>query len=362
MVQTTTPTDIATTIATDNFTNAELGLETRMGGIGTETTDRSVPVIDLDNWDLTPEQWDAKAEEFWDAATTIGFFQLKNFGITRTEIEDAFATSARFFALPKETLETVAKPKGRNVGFEYKSQIRPSTGTPDEKESYQITRPLMDGLWIDEDANPSIAGFQEDSLAFEAKCHEVAMRVLEFFAVKLGFEKDYFRKVHNPASDLHQCTLRMIHYMAMDAKDNVADPNGNPVWRAGAHTDFNLLTLLFQTDGQSGLQVMPGADAGQDVQAWTPVPAFTDVLTCNIGDMLMRWSDDRLKSNFHRVKAADIGVDIPERYSMPYFAQADRDAVIAGPEGKHEPMTAGEYLDMRIQANFGKAESAASKK
>ena len=152
MVQTTTPTDNAT--VTD--TNAELTLESTMGGIGTETTDRSVPVIDLDNWDLTDEQWDAKAEEFWDAATTIGFFQLKNFGITRAEIEDAFATSARFFALPKETLETVAKPKGRNVGFEHKSQIRPSTGTPDEKESYQITRPLMDGLWLDEDANPSI--------------------------------------------------------------------------------------------------------------------------------------------------------------------------------------------------------------
>ena len=182
MVQTTTPTDNAT--VTD--TNAELTLESTMGGIGTETTDRSVPVIDLDNWDLTDEQWDAKAEEFWDAATTIGFFQLKNFGITRAEIEDAFATSARFFALPKETLETVAKPKGRNVGFEHRSQIRPSTGTPDEKESYQITRPLMDGLWLDEDANPSIDGFKDASLAFEAKCHEVAMRVLEFFAVKLA--------------------------------------------------------------------------------------------------------------------------------------------------------------------------------
>lgn len=350
MVHSTTPT------STDTVP-PELELESRMGGVGTETTDRAVPVIDVRNWELTDEEWDAKAEEFWDAATTIGFFQLTGFGITRQEIEAQFAEAERFFALPGDTLATVAKPKGRNVGFEHRSQIRPSTGTPDEKESYQITRPLMEGMWIDEDANPSVAGFREASLAFEAKCHEVAMRVLEFFAVKLGFPKDYFRKVHDPESDLHQCTLRMIHYMAMDARHNVADEHGNPIWRAGAHTDFNLLTLLFQTDGQSGLQVMPGADAGQDVQAWTPVPAFTDVLTCNIGDMLMRWSDDRLKSNFHRVKAADIGVDIPERYSMPYFAQADRDAVIAGPRGKYEPMTAGEYLDMRIQANFGRAES-----
>jgi isopenicillin N synthase-like dioxygenase len=337
--------------------NAELDLESRMGGIGTETTDRAVPVIDVNNWDLTDDQWDAKAEEFWDAATTIGFFQLKNFGITREEIEAQFGQAERFFALPENTLATVQKPKGKNVGFEYKSQVRPSTGTPDEKESYQITRPLMDGLWLDEEANPSIAGFRDASLSFEAKAHDVAMRVLEFFAVKLGFERDYFTKVHDPASPEHQCTLRMIHYMAMDAEHNVPDADGQPIWRAGAHTDFNLLTLLFQTDGQSGLQVMPGADAGQDVQAWTPVPAFTDILTCNIGDMLMRWSDDRLKSNFHRVKAADTGVDIPERYSMPYFAQADRSAVIQGPEHKYEPMTAGDYLDLRIRANFGASES-----
>jgi isopenicillin N synthase-like dioxygenase len=337
--------------------NAELDLESRMGGIGTETTDRAVPVIDVNNWDLTDDQWDAKAEEFWDAATTIGFFQLKNFGITREEIEAQFGQAERFFALPENTLATVQKPKGKNVGFEYKSQVRPSTGTPDEKESYQITRPLMDGLWLDEEANPSIAGFRDASLSFEAKAHDVAMRVLEYFAVKLGFERDYFTKVHDPASPEHQCTLRMIHYMAMDAEHNVPDADGQPIWRAGAHTDFNLLTLLFQTDGQSGLQVMPGADAGQDVQAWTPVPAFTDILTCNIGDMLMRWSDDRLKSNFHRVKAADTGVDIPERYSMPYFAQADRSAVIQGPEHKYEPMTAGDYLDLRIRANFGASES-----
>ncbi len=352
MVQTTTPTDNIT-----KPTNAELDLESRMGGIGTETTERSVPVIDVHNWDLSTEEWDEKAEEFWNAATTIGFFQLKNFGISLNEINAAFAEAERFFALPTETLETVAKPKGKNVGFERRSQIRPSTGTSDEKESYQITRPLMDGLWLDEEAVPAIAGFRENSLAFEAKCHEVAMRVLEFFAVKLGFEIDYFRKVHDPESDQHQCTLRMIHYMAMEAERNVPDVHGNPIWRAGAHTDFNLLTLLFQTDGQSGLQVMPGEDAGQDVQAWTPVPAFTDVLTCNIGDMLMRWSDDKLKSNFHRVKAADTGIDIPERYSMPYFAQADRDAVISGPEKKYEAMTAGEYLDMRIQANFATSES-----
>lgn len=332
-----------------SYSNAELDLETRMGGLGVETTDRSVPVIDLENWELSAADWEKKAEKLWDAATTIGFFQLTNFGISVDEINAAFAEAERFFALDRAVLEKIGKERGVNAGWEYRSQVRPSTGTPDEKESYQVTRPLMSGLWPDE---ASIPGFRENALAFEEKCHGVAIKVLECFAWKLGFDRDYFTRAHDPESDQHQSTLRMIHYMAVDAEDNKPTPDGSPIWRAGAHTDFNCLTLLFQTDGQDGLQVLPGSEAGKDVQAWTPVPAFTDTLTCNIGDMLMRWSDDRLKSNFHRVKAPQAGTAVPERYTLPYFAQADRDAVIQGPDGTYEPMTAGEYLDMRINANF----------
>lgn len=334
---------------TSKYDNAELQLESIMGGLGTETLDRSVPVIDFNNWDLSEADWEAKAEELWDAATTIGFFQLKNFGISREEIEAAFAESARFFNLDKSVLSPIEKVPGVNAGWEYKSQVRPSTGTPDEKESFQVTRPLMDGLWPAEDAIP---GFQVNALDFESKCHAVAMKVLACFAWKLGFPQEYFAEAHNPESDQHQSTLRLLHYLAVSAENNKPNPDGSPIWRAGAHTDFNCLTLLFQTDGQDGLQVIPGSEAAE--QAWTPVPAFTDVVTCNIGDMLMRWSDDMLKSNFHRVKSPAAGTDIPERFTIAYFAQADRDAVIEGLEKKYEPMTAGEYLDMRINANFGK--------
>lgn len=60
---------------TSTYDNAELQLESIMGGLGTETEDRSVPVIDFNNWDLSEADWEVKAEELWNAATTIGFFQ-----------------------------------------------------------------------------------------------------------------------------------------------------------------------------------------------------------------------------------------------------------------------------------------------
>ena len=85
-------------------------------------------------------------------------------------------------------------------------------------------------------------------------------------------------------------------------------------------------------------------------EEWTPVEPSGELITCNIGDMLMRWSDDQLASNFHRVKGPAGAVG--DRYSIAFFAQASRGAVIDSPTGKYSRVTAGEYLQQRISANF----------
>ena len=109
-------------------------------------------------------------------------------------------------------------------------------------------------------------------------------------------------------------------------------------------------TLLFQREGQGGLQVCPGKEA--DAQEWTPVPPDETLITCNIGDMLMRWSDDRLLSNFHRVRNPLPGEYMGGRYSIAFFCQANTDAVIGSPSGKYPSITAGDYLAERMKANY----------
>ncbi len=171
----------------------------------------------------------------------------------------------------------------------------------------------MVGLWP---SDRHLPGFADAMLTFEADCWELAMRVLSCFATRLGFAVDFFRAAHDPAQPDYQSTLRLLHYYPLPAlRDRAA-----PLWRAGAHTDYDCLTLLFQRDGQEGLQILPGAEASG--QAWTPVSAAADTITCNIGDMLMRWNDDQLASNFHRVKSPAGGSD--DRYSIAFFAQANR--------------------------------------
>jgi isopenicillin N synthase-like dioxygenase len=109
--------------------------------------------------------------------------------------------------------------------------------------------------------------------------------------------------------------------------------------------------MVFQRNGEGGLQACPGKEA-QNGQTWTDVPATEEVITCNIGDMLMRWSDDQLKSTLHRVQMPQTTGAHKARYSLAFFCQANKDQVIQGKLGKYEPMTAEAYLKHRLSANF----------
>jgi isopenicillin N synthase-like dioxygenase len=318
----------------------ELQKESRMGAMGSETQAREIRVIDLSDFEARRADI---TEQLWSAAVDVGFFQLAHHGVSRQQIDEAFAMSERFFALPTEV--KAQYPLSRNAGWESRAQVRPSTGTADQKESYQITRPRMAGLYPTEDELP---GFRDTLLAFEQASWAVGMRVLSCFAEKLGFDRDFFTRAHDPARDTYQSTLRLLHYYAIAPEDQ----HRLGLWRAGAHTDFDCLTLLYQREGQGGLQVCPGKE--HEAQAWTSIPAREDLITCNIGDMLMRWSDDRLPSNFHRVRNPRPGEDMGPRYSLAFFCQANTDALIESPAGKYPPITAGDYLAERIRANFNK--------
>lgn len=318
---------------------SELNTEATIGGIGTCVI-REIPQIDLSDFESRKAEI---VDQLWNAATQIGFFQLYNHGIPQADIDRAFSLASGFFRLPASAKAVAPLKPGTNAGWEFREQVRPSTGTPDNKESYQITMPRMDGLWPSEEALPGFQGFMKQ---FEHQNWILGMRVLSCFAVRLGLEEAFFTSRHDPASPEYQCTLRLIHYMSMEN----AKPEDFRYWRAGAHSDFDCLTLLHQRPGEGGLQVCPGKDAATG--AWTDVPPVAGFITCNIGDMLMRWSNDTLKSTLHRVRMPHPDEYLGERLSIPFFCQANKDAVIQAPGGKYAPITAQDYLRERIRANF----------
>lgn len=322
-------------MTTTSYQLTELETESRIGGIG-KLVLRQVPLIDLSNFDERKEEISGL---LWDAAVNVGFFQIVNHGIPSNMIDRIFSMSETFFNLNKEA--KCKYPLRRNEGYESLSQVRPSTGTRDQKESFQITRGQMDGLWPTDE----IPKFQEDALMFESCNWELSQRILSCFAERLGVSDAMFSSGHDRNSPDYQCTLRMLHYFAVQASE--LDPT---LWRAGAHTDFDTLTLLYQRSGQRGLEVCPGKEASD--LAWTPVEPSDYIITCNIGDMLTRWSDDILKSTLHRVRSPRPGDDLGDRYSVAFFTQANRNTLIQGPRAKYPKITAGEFIQQRLQANY----------
>lgn len=318
----------------NSYQLTELQTESQLAGVGSFVL-RQVPLIDLSDFESRKEEI---SELLWDAAVNVGFFQLKNHGIPDEKIDRIFELSEEFFRLSKEA--KAKYPLRRNEGWESLSQVRPSTGKRDQKESYQITRGKMDGLWPTE-----IPEFSVDALEFERINWELSQRILSCFTDRLDVPEDLFVDGHDKDAPDYQCTLRMLHYFALQSRD--LDPTS---WRAGAHTDFDTLTLLYQRTGQRGLEVCPGKETNN--LAWTPVEPSDYVITCNIGDMLTRWSDDALKSTLHRVRSPGPGDDLGDRYSVAFFMQANKGTFIQGPRQKYPKITAGDFIQQRLQANY----------
>ena len=309
-------------------------------------SERTIPLIDLSNFSRRRAEI---SEQLWDAATNYGFFQLVNHGIPTKDIDFAFIQGNRFFDLTESEKEKFSLRKFKNAGWESRKQVRSSTGVADQKESYQIIQPRMRGLWPEESQLP---GFKRQLLAFEKSCWFLSMQLMGCFAEKLGLQKDFFTDSHNPEQSDYQSTLRLLHYYASDDKNqNASQPQPKPQhqWWAGAHTDYNCLTLLFQRNHQRGLEVCCAEK--QEAQAWAPVTPDEGLITCNIGDMLMRWSDDKLRSTPHRVAMPEGGGAFDDRHSMAFFCQANGRQTIYGPEGKYPPISAKEYLKQRMATN-----------
>lgn len=313
----------------------------------TKYADRVIPRISLHDFDV---RVDEVTKELIHAAETDGFFTIINHGLSPEDIESMFQTSESFFSLPDETKALVPFTT-KNAGWEKNAQVRPSTGVADQKESYQMQYgDNMEGLWLPEEKLP---GFKEKCDVFRKACQGISEKLMLCFARGLGFEDDYFIKAHDIARRDCQTVLRLLHYFEVDKSSPVPEN----YYRAGAHTDWDLITLLFQRSGQSGLEICPGREVvtGFGIgDVWTKVDPAPGEIVCNIGDLLMSWSDDRFKSTFHRVKTpTDPETDyFGPRYSIAYFNQPCMDCKIQGPLKKYPMITGEEFTRQAMNRNF----------
>ncbi|KAF7865411.1 hypothetical protein EAF04_006387 [Stromatinia cepivora] len=332
-----------------------------------------IPIINFSHFLTgTPTQRLQTAQSILHGFRTAGFIYLSHHPIPPPTLSHTFSVSAKFFARPSSQKDPLAWTTPlANRGYVAHGREKTTTLTdkkavaelkaqaPDLKESFEIGREGQEELpnnWPpitpeDRDAKE----FKETMLKFHDLCKDLHINVMRAIALGMSLPESYFDGFTSAGDN----TLRLLHYPL--AKASVFKENKLQV-RAGEHTDYGSITLLFQDD-RGGLQVK--SPNGTFVDA-TPVEGTVVV---NAGDLLARWSNDFIKSTLHRVvepppkEGQEIKEDgvYPARYSIAYFCNPNFDRMIEAIEGtyggelgekKYEGINSGEYLVQRLAATY----------
>ena len=299
-----------------------------------------VPIIDFSEYDETrTETLTGLGNEVGAALTDIGFMSITNLGIGPDLLERVFTASRDFFAANVEhKMRSGYVSASENFGYQGLGQEHLDPQKPaDLKETFTMRNVLNHSLDDSRWPSPEFRALMHE---FFGACLEGAYRVQRVLATALDLDQEFFVRYHNGEN----CTLRLLYY-----PDSGVDQVQPSQLGAGAHTDYGLLTLLFQDD-VGGLEVLDTNDV------WQPVEYVEGAIVINSGDMLERWTNGRYRSTLHRVKPK---IGQRERYSIAMFVDPDSatpvnvlDSCLSQDESpRYDPITAGEHLQQRIQAS-----------
>jgi isopenicillin N synthase-like dioxygenase len=306
----------------------------------------TIPVVDLSQFsagDMNAKQ--QFTETLGRAFEEVGFVSVKNHGVPQQLVDDYYASVKRFFDMPRETKKgyEIAELAGQRGYTSFGREQAKGFDAPDLKEFWQMGQIVEDGDAIRSEYpdNVMVAELPEFNQlgkdlykAFE-KC---GIELLRAIGIYLGIGEYYFDKhVHNGNS-----ILRAIHYPPITAEPKNAI-------RAEQHEDINLITLLVGASAD-GLQIMSKQNT------WLDVTAPEGCFVVNVGDMLQRLTNNKLKSTTHRVVNPPKEKWHTPRYSIPFFTHPRGnmrlDCLATCVDERHPlqytPITAGEYLDERL--------------
>lgn len=315
-------------------------------------------VVDLSDFD---ERRSTIAEQLLSAASTAGFFYVTNHGLSREEIEAQFQVGNRFFDLPAGDKQPWKFESDLFAGWRSLEDTSKAVGVT-SWEQYLVmvgeSRRNQSGLWVPESTLP---GFRQEALKFAAKANEIAVKLLSCFEEALQLQPGFFAQHLNWRDKDCRTLFGWNHYP--DPVEQGLQPNQ---LRLLPHADTDVITLLFQRPGEAGLEILPGKDAdrhasddpsGKDTYGlngawtggipqgrWTRMDPIPGAITVNIGNMLMRLSDNLLKSTYHRVRAPLPDETLGARRSMVLFVHGRGSEVMQGKQKVYPAATVAELI------------------
>lgn len=307
----------------------------------------AIPVVNLaDFLSGDPQLKQAFVNQLGKAYEEVGFVAVKNHGIPDELIADLYKYVQQFFALPSDAKRKYEIPglAGQRGYTSFGKEHAKGSDAPDLKEFFQFGQMVDDNDPIKSEYPDNVqvgdipafnTTFTKAYRAFEKS----GRALLQAIALYLGLDEHYFdRQIHNGNS-----ILRAIHYPPITQEPKSAI-------RAEQHEDINLITLLVGASAD-GLQILSKQNE------WVPVTSLPEQIVVNVGDMLQRLTNNKLKSTTHRVVNPPKEMWGTSRYSIPFFLHPKSEMSLACLEScidashpKAFPdATAGEYLDERLR-------------
>ena len=315
-------------------------------------------VTDLPVIDVSPLRSEALAdrrkvaEQLHGACRHTGFFYAVGHGVDAALLDSVFAASKQFFAQPaaaKRALDLKQSPANFGYGELGSEQLQPDRPA-DVNESFNIGLELPPGhpdFAVADSGRapnrwPNLPGWREVMLRYYDACLELGRLIHRGFCLDLGLPEDFFEdKLDAPLA-----VLRLLHYPASRGRTAPRQ------FGAGEHTDYGNMTLL-ATDGVAGLQLRR-----RDGE-WVDAPQVPGAYICNIGDCLMRWTNDTYVSTPHRVQPPEQA-----RYSIPFFLDPNPEAEVRTIDGfgesKYPPIRVADYIKQRFDETYPHRADAAA--
>jgi len=310
----------------------------------------NIPRLDLETYvNGTAEERKRFSDAIGQAFNQTGFVTITNHGLSKELIDNLYKQVKAVFDLPEEIKLKYEKPEldGQRGYTSKGKETAKGFKTPDLKEFWQIGQTVTDGDPVKNEYPENVMieevpEFNTVTREVYQKLETAGKQLLRAIAVYLGLDEHYFdAQVHNGNS-----ILRTLHYFPIEDPDSVpAD-----AVRAGAHEDINLITLLIGASAD-GLELLTRENE------WFPVKAHGEDVVVNVGDMLQRLTNGKLKSTTHRVVNPPRELMKTSRYSVPFFlhpkSEMDLTCLESCIDEQHpkqfSDMTAGEYLDERLR-------------
>ncbi|KAG8877837.1 hypothetical protein FRB97_003118 [Tulasnella sp. 331] len=328
----------------------------------------AIPSIDVDS----------QAAKIPDAIADLGFLFLKSPSVPSPEsIARMFEIAEEFFLHEHIDEKSKVGYTIGNVGWiRVRQEKLDSEEHPagDIKEAFNM-RPFDSNDKAQQPLPPSLLRNQQDIASFARSCHGLCMRVLEALALSLNLVNDFFTSRHS--SDRPRGTiLRLLYYPPTDLRESPNKAHGDDI-RAGAHSDYGSITLLFQKE-VGGLQILLPPSSKSAKSEWLDAPVVKDAVLVNIGDLMDFWTGGKFKSTMHRVVLPRSEKEAGPRFSIAYFLQPDDDVLISrltsptsetetemgadigkrgimerfGVDPDAEPLTSKEWLARRLAASY----------